>query len=488
MKNSKFLLQSVALDFGIQGTKCVTFLSPNSKLNKTHITLIAGVNGTSKSRMLAAIVEKIASTEYVGNKEGSKRYKSLNRTGLICTQFNSIIDGKSSTINTNNSVLPSRVLALSNLVNDRFHFPKDIDDVDNFYHYLGVRQSSNLTTTGSVERSISEAVIGIISDEVRFKSFENWINLVFGRSVELGFLFNRNRISDMNAFFASNNPKDFLYKRMKSRLGTERAEKEFEKNIDLILEEVSGLYKFLNKNLRKLSSTEIVSKPLNPAVAVMRFVDLNSEDRIELSKLLSSFATASKIGLNVWPSLCIEGGQWIPFGNLSSGEQNILSVGAKLIAHSRPGCLIVIDEPEVSLNVVWQQHYIDLVLKSLSHAPNSHVLIATHSPHLISSLPNESSSILLIEKDRNDLNFRVVEAKFEGWGSESVLYQVLGIPSASSFQLNLELSEVLKHIQEGGQNKRLIENFLDTVSKLEFGSKEPLGLVVSEIKNYLKEI
>lgn len=207
----------------------------------------------------------------------------------------------------------------------------------------------------------------------------------------------------------------------------------------------------------------------------------------ELADLQPAFGAAVRGRFLTWPSVSIEGNAssgWIEFGQLSSGEQNIISTGAKLIAHAEPGCLIAIDEPEVSLNTSWQQHYTDLVLQSLAQAVGSHVLIATHSPHLIASLPAGEASIVLIEKDGEHLKTSTVDAEFEGWGAESILYQILDIPSASSFNFQRELAGVLLHIQKNGRDRSLLDAFLEKAERLSLEGAEALTRVVGSIKEY----
>ena len=65
---------------------------------------------------------------------------------------------------------------------------------------------------------------------------------------------------------------------------------------------------------------------------------------------------------------------------------------------------------------------------------------------------------------------------------------MLGIPSASSFIFNRKLANVLKHIQEGGEDRSLIASFLDSAYKLDYRGIEPLDEVITEIENYLGEI
>lgn len=67
---------------------------------------------------------------------------------------------------------------------------------------------------------------------------------------------------------------------------------------------------------------------------------------------------------------------------LSSGEQQILSLAFRILFRSDPGTLILIDEPELSLHVLWQSTLID-DLAAMGRARDVTFLLATHSPTLI---------------------------------------------------------------------------------------------------------
>jgi len=74
----------------------------------------------------------------------------------------------------------------------------------------------------------------------------------------------------------------------------------------------------------------------------------------------------------------------IDLTKLSSGEQHELVLFYKLIFNSTPGDLILIDEPELSLHISWQNQFID-DLKRVAEINKFTAVIATHSPDIISS-------------------------------------------------------------------------------------------------------
>ena len=90
--------------------------------------------------------------------------------------------------------------------------------------------------------------------------------------------------------------------------------------------------------------------------------------------------------------------------------------------------------------MAWQQRYIELVLAALSNAKGSHVLIASHSPYLVSDLEQSNATIVVAEKKGGNVEFKSHASEFWGWGAEAILYELLGIPSASNYQFSRELT------------------------------------------------
>jgi predicted ATP-binding protein involved in virulence len=68
--------------------------------------------------------------------------------------------------------------------------------------------------------------------------------------------------------------------------------------------------------------------------------------------------------------------------NLSSGEQHELVLLYELLFKVTPNSLILIDEPELSLHVGWQQQFLK-DLQEITKLAQFDVLIATHSPLII---------------------------------------------------------------------------------------------------------
>lgn len=67
---------------------------------------------------------------------------------------------------------------------------------------------------------------------------------------------------------------------------------------------------------------------------------------------------------------------------LSSGEQHELVLIYELLFHAEQGTLVLIDEPEISLHVAWQQEFVNDMLE-IAKMRNLKLIIATHSPQII---------------------------------------------------------------------------------------------------------
>ncbi len=75
-------------------------------------------------------------------------------------------------------------------------------------------------------------------------------------------------------------------------------------------------------------------------------------------------------------------GTVIPLNKFSSGEKQILIMFYLLLFKTRPSSLVIIDEPEVSLHVSWQQQ-LGKYMKDVARVRNLKLIVSTHSPSII---------------------------------------------------------------------------------------------------------
>ncbi|MFE7941359.1 AAA family ATPase [Streptomyces griseoincarnatus] len=79
--------------------------------------------------------------------------------------------------------------------------------------------------------------------------------------------------------------------------------------------------------------------------------------------------------------LVSEEGTELGLSMLSSGEQHELVLLYDLLFNVRPGALVLIDEPEISLHVSWQKRFIE-DLQRISRLVKFRSVVATHSPQI----------------------------------------------------------------------------------------------------------
>lgn len=72
----------------------------------------------------------------------------------------------------------------------------------------------------------------------------------------------------------------------------------------------------------------------------------------------------------------------LSLSQLSSGEQHQVVLIYELIFNTKEHSIVLIDEPEISLHVVWQEQFLD-DLKMITEMNKAKAIIATHSPQII---------------------------------------------------------------------------------------------------------
>ncbi|MFE6744659.1 AAA family ATPase [Kitasatospora purpeofusca] len=77
-----------------------------------------------------------------------------------------------------------------------------------------------------------------------------------------------------------------------------------------------------------------------------------------------------------------QAGQDISARGLSSGEQHELVLTYDLLFNVEPNSLVLIDEPEISLHVAWQQEFLNDIAR-IAETASLRFVVATHSPQVI---------------------------------------------------------------------------------------------------------
>lgn len=151
-------------------------------------------------------------------------------------------------------------------------------------------------------------------------------------------------------------------------------------------------YKGLLDNLDKISvgKKELVSSILTPYIEMLsnKLTALNNLMRILafLIDSLSKYFHEKIIDFTVNEGFVIrhsKNGSVIAPHSLSSGEKQLLILFSKIIRRSSESSFIIIDEPEISLNIKWQRMLMD-TLSFFVGESHAQFIIATHSFEILS--------------------------------------------------------------------------------------------------------
>jgi len=116
--------------------------------------------------------------------------------------------------------------------------------------------------------------------------------------------------------------------------------------------------------------------------------------------LINSFMDDKIIELNPDGELTIyleKSGKNIDIHNLSSGEKQLLILFTEAVVQGETESIYIADEPELSLHIEWQEKLLESIFRL---SPNSQIIVATHSPDIISNFGDKVFQMGEIVHDR----------------------------------------------------------------------------------------
>lgn len=239
------------------------------------------------------------------------------------------------------SAAAANVVCISNSLYDRFK-PSGPEG----YLYLGARSSSNAIFRSSLDRQLFHMILmALRKDRRRLKVLMN--------ALDLDFEFLVMRYVGEDSFRRAASRKDRTPPAQKSiGAGFIGRKHRFDELSDQEIEALLGLV------------------PLKPTIAVTVFAP---------------------------------GGDPLKFSVLSSGEQNRILLLAKVVAAVDADTVLLIDEPEISLHLHWQMDFHRSLKDLLKGFKKTHVVVATHSPILISEAAREdpnsqTNAVAIVER------------------------------------------------------------------------------------------
>ena len=170
---------------------------------------------------------------------------------------------------------------------------------------------------------------------------------------------------------------------------------------------------------------------------------------------------------------------------LSAGEKQIFFRGGSLLQMNLNNSVILIDEPELSLHPEWQQRILDFY-KAIGE--NNQIIIATHSPHIVSSCKKEE--VIILDRSQGKT---VVKSDIEetyGWTVEQLLLSVFELKSVRNPEVQQKLDKFkLLYIKKENLNNSETKEFNELKSELDkYLDPEDPSLSLINIKEDSKKL
>lgn len=227
------------------------------------------------------------------------------------------------------------VACIASSIHDRFRY----GDSGNI-RYLGARNATNAVFMAGIERSLAGYILEAMERDRRiFKAFTIAVGM------DITFEINEKSIADLTLDTESLNRDAGRMQRKASSMGLLTR-----KSLTMLRRVAHGSGRF---------------ESLTPAQIPM----------------LKDYLEAN---IDLTLKIKLHDGLETNFGGLSTGEQNRILTFAKIISVKEERTVFLIDEPELSLHLHWQMDFHETLKELLSGLQQYHVVVATHSPIIIS--------------------------------------------------------------------------------------------------------
>lgn len=194
-----------------------------------------------------------------------------------------------------------------------------------------------------------------------------------------------------------------------------------------------------------------------------------SKKQLHLTELMLSKSDLTKFNIN----------------QLSSGEASLLLKFFSLAAVIEDESLILIDEPENSLHPNWQITFLSHLKQTLSSLKGCHVIIATHSPHILSSFESNDGAVVELKREKNTVTGNPLDFGTYGWPVEKILLDVFGLATTRNYYFEMRLRKLLKEIRSESPSKKNISELVSELARFTTDSDDPLMNVLNEARKYM---
>lgn len=447
-----------------------------------HLTAVIGKNGTGKSHLLSAIVQTFLRLEelHQGKREEIKDDLPLELLvyrvdGYHCAVAKTGRRSISIQVNGNEVTprdlpLPKRIVALTISPFDKFPLPRtldrsavQVDAASSMYQYLGLRDNFGKASIRTL----------------LFRSLNSLFDATDSNSL---------RLSNIGAVF------DFLGMRPVVNVIYRFRERSLLQTI------ASGFESYADDGLsftRKRLLENIARSHVSPSqlqwlagLALEKATGNRIETHADLETgfqdpLFLDLQPLRRAGLLSMSGVEVELKDGCPTDLLqaSSGQLSMVSALIALASVIKNGSLVLIDEPELSLHPEWQVKYIDLLLRTFARYHGCHFVVATHSPMVISELPEHAEVISLDQEELPSTK------ELKGQSADYLLAEVFGAPTSNNLHIRGRIVAALRMIANGDMNSKAFGEALDDLRKFatELESSDPAAELIKNVEEAVRD-
>lgn len=410
----------------------------------TWVSVITGRNGLGKSRALGAAAALFAGTTPEGV-SSRNRMKDAWRVTFQCgsdicqlsggpgKKISGKVNGEPQSIGT--MPLPSKVIALSTTVVDKFPLPRwesaNSDTPRNAtYNYMGLRDRTGRASATSVIYRALEALVEatVATQERRSRIAEVFDFLGYLPRVEHSYRWRYGSLLREPKNLAS------LLEPRSTIATPSRLQALVSREPTILLELQAAVTR---------SAAETSAKREFRLVADFRQAGSGQLDRFRDIQLLK------RAGLIYLDSIEVKNSRndrAIDLREVSSGELSLATTFLGLAAVIEDNALVMIDEPEVSLHPEWQEQYLDLLTEVFSMYQGCHFVVATHSPLVVSGIPTHHANVVSLDSANGTFAPGI---DYSGDSIDEVLVRAFEVVGKNNLFVKQRLVEALRLAADG---------------------------------------
>ncbi|KGE86383.1 MAG: AAA family ATPase [Phaeodactylibacter xiamenensis] len=175
----------------------------------------------------------------------------------------------------------------------------------------------------------------------------------------------------------------------------------------------------------------------------------------------------------------------IPISDLSTGEKELITRAFFLEVVTPYNSVVLVDEPERSLHPKWQQQIFDVYAR-VSEKYDAQFIIATHSPHIISSVDPNSLFILNLEEsvdEPNNLsisieNMETLNKHTKGVEPNRILKEIMGVSRLRYGEIDKKVNDLVSLLNIHDYDSDDVAKRRDELIRI-LGDKDPTMIRVN---------